>query len=456
MLVVKKTHIYFFVSFLVLLIGCEIGDGDSPDPEDTFVKYYGDNGTQVGIELEFDQASQSMVILGSVIPSGELERNIIVHRVDLAGNEIAMNSYDFRDIDPDANSGGGGDDEPGSILVEDDGFIIVGTSSRDLGGNNPYSVIFILELNTELDSIGSMIIEQAVNDDGEPEGFDLKGMDVVRASDGTLIVTGSSNYEELGDPLRNTANSDDETQIFIAKVDLDQDEVIWRRTRGFSGDDEGIYIDEFAEDNFVIIGTSDKERGSQGRNVILMPINEVASPNDGVAESFLIDGQEDFDDVAAAVFKRPTGYVVTGISSKTGAPNRPFFINFTYTSAEAVTMDQGKEIALTREISPDVFIDQEGNGYGLALGRNGNYFIVGEYLGFGDKNSEVMVTQLDQTGAEVGDSQRNYGLVAGNDIGEDVVVLPNGDVFVLSTVDFGSGTSLLGLMRLNQEGKIAQ
>ncbi len=459
MLVVKKTHIYLFVSLLALTFGCQITDSDSPDPQDTFVKYYGDGGSEVGIDLEYDAmgpsgSNGSMIILSSVVPGGEVDRDVVVRRVDLAGNEIASANFDFRDTAPGAGGNGGGDDEPGAILVEDNGFIVVGTSSRDLGGNSPYSVIFVLELNENLDSVRSKIIEQVtVFEDDSREGFDLRGLDVVRAEDGTLIVTGSSNFEELGDPLRDDIFvTDDETQILIAKVDLAQDTVLWRRTRGFAGDDEGIYIDEFEEDNFVIIGTSDKERGSEGRNVILLPVNELASPNDGVAEGFMIEGQEDFDDVATAVFKRPTGYVVTGTSSKTGATSRPFFVNFTYTSAEAVTMDLGKEITLGTS--------QEGNANGIALGRNGNYVVVGEFVNFVEatvgKNSEILVTQLDQSGLEVADTNRNYGLVAGNDVGEDVIILPGGDIIVLSTVDFGSGNTLLGLMRLNVDGDIAQ
>lgn len=461
MLVVKKTHIYLFVSLLTLTLGCQISDPDSPDPQDTFVKYYGVGGAEVGIDLEFDATSSgavdgSMIILSSVTPNGAVDRDVVIRRVDLAGNEMTSASYDFRDTTPGAGGNGGGDDEPGAILVEDSGFIVVGTSSRDLDGNSPYSVIFLLELDENLDSVRSIIIEQvSVFEDNSQEAFNLRGLDVVRASDNTLIVTGSSNFEEDGDPLRDDIFvGDDETQILIAKVDLAQDTVLWRRTRGFSGDDEGIYIDEFEENNFVIIGTSDKERGSQGRNVILLPINELASPNDGVAEGFMINADEDFDDVAAAVFKRPTGYVVTGTSSKTGAANRPFFVNFTYTSSEAVTMDLGKEIVLNSTTT------QEGNANGIALGRNGNYVVVGEFLNFVDgnvgKNSEILVTQLDQSGSEVADTNRNYGLVAGNDIGEDIIILPGGDIMILSTVDFGSGNTLLGLMRLNQDGDIAQ
>ncbi|MDW3191621.1 MAG: hypothetical protein R8G66_04630 [Cytophagales bacterium] len=463
----KKTHIYLYVSFLILLFGCEISDSDSPDPQDTFVKYYGVDGSQIGVDLVYDPIGpgtigSSLIILGSQVSTvGErIDRDVVVRRVDMGGNEIATQVFDYRDQDPEGN--GGGEDEPGAILVEDEGFVIVGTSSRDLGANNPHSVIFIQELNENLDPIRDLIIEVVDTVDNALEGFNLRGLDVVRTSDGSndLIVTGSSNFEESGDPIADISGiPDNETQIFIARVNMETDSVLWRRTRGFEGDDEGIYIDEFEEDNFVIIGTSDKELSSQGRNVILLPINELASPNDGLASGFMIDGQEDFDDVATAVFKRPSGYVVTGISSKAGADTRPFFINYTYTSAEAVSMEIGKEIDLgitDLENPPVVVPNPEGNGYGIAIGRNGNYVVVGEFLNYPDKNSEILVSQLDQSGNEVGASRRNYGLSAGSDVGEDIVVLPSGDIMILSTVDFGSGNTLISLMRLNQEGDIAQ
>lgn len=470
----KKTYIYLYVSFLILLVSCEISDSDSPDPQDTFVKYYGVDGAQVGIDLEYDpvgpgMVGASLIILGSEISAdGDgVSRDVVIRRVDLGGNEIDSRVIDYRDTTPGAPGNGGGDDEPGSILVEDNGFVLVGTSSRDLGGNSPYSVIFIEELDEDLNSVRSKIIEIVEpNLSGDTTGFDLRGMDVVRATDGTnhLIVTGSSNFEESGDPFQNDPSvTDDETQIFIARVDLAQDSILWRRTRGFAGDDEGIYIDEFARDNFVIIGTSDKERDSQGRNVILLPINELASPNDGLASGFMIEGQMDFDDVATAVFKRPSGYVVTGTSSKTGAVNRPFFINYTYTSAEAVNMDIGKEIELNQtDDIPDDEEDRnpipnpESDAHGIALGRNGNYIVVGEFLNVPNKNSDVLISQLDQSGNEVSSSRRNYGLEAGSDIGGDVLVLPSGDVMVLGTVDLGSGNTLISLMRLNQDGDIAQ
>lgn len=462
----KKTHIYLYVSLLVFLFGCEITDADSADPQDTFVKYYGINGVQVGIDLEYDARTESLIILGSEISAAGdgVSRDVVVRRVDLGGNELASRVLDFTGK-KDNGDDDGGDDVPSSILVEDDGFVIVGTTSRDDENNNPYSVIFIVRLDEELDSISSMELEATVRNDNNnvTEGYDLKGMDIAHATtDGAreYVITGSSNFEELGDPFRGSDNiPEDETQIFLARIDIGTGTTIWRRTRGFRGDDEGIYIDEFARDNFVIIGTSEKVQESQGKNVLLLPVNELASPNDGLARGFPINNDEGFDDVAAAVFKRPAGYVVTGTSSKVGENNRPFFINFTYSSSNAVNMDSGREVVIDfDETTPS---NLSGNGNAIALGRNGNYVLVGEYLGYQltsdqGKNSEILVTQLDQSGNDLQGTQKNYGLVAGNDIGEDLVVLPSGDLIVLSTVDFGSGNTLIGLMRLNRDGDIAQ
>lgn len=456
----KIYQIFLFALLISTVIGCQLDDKDSPEPQDTFVKYYGVDGTQVAVDFLFEEATQNVIILGSVDSSGGVaQRDVTIIRTDFAGNEISTVNLDFSGQDGVLT-----DDIPASLKEDpnrEGGYLLAGTTTRVFDGD-PYSVMFLATLNSDFSIQDSLTIDAFTISGLDTTANDLTGADLIRdSSDGTLIVTGSSTKPEsdAGDEI---AANGDETQIFIAKVDIEQDSVIWRRTRGFEGNDDAIYIDEFdpvgSPGNFVIVGTSEQVAG-EGSNVFLLPINSIASPSDGEVVGFDINGSRTFDDVSHGVFKRPDGYVVTGTSTD-GASTFPFFVNFNFSADEIVSINEAKAITLVNNpIQPNGSL--RGSGLGITLGLNGNYVIVGNYLDFEDiggteKNDEILVTQLDQSGNEVPGMDRNYGLLSGNDIGEDVLILPNGDILILSTVDFGSGSTVIGLLRLNSEGEIMQ
>jgi hypothetical protein len=47
-----------------------------------------------------------------------------------------------------------------------------------------------------------------------------------------------------------------------------------------------------------------------------------------------------------------------------------------------------------------------------------------------------------------------YGIEAGNDRANKAIALPDGTIAVLGTFDFGSGTTLIGLMKVNIDGEL--
>lgn len=449
---------------IVTVLACQLDDKDSPEPQDTFVKYYGVDGTQEAVDFLYEEATQNIVILGSVDSSGgAAQRDVTLIRTDFAGNELNTANLDFS-----GEVGVLADDEPASLKADpmrDGGFLIVGTTAREVG-SDPYTALFVATVNSDFSVDNTMVIESltitrnAVTGENDTTAHDVTGADVVRAADGSLLVTGSSTNPEDGD---NVAANGDDTQIFVAKIVIEQDSVTWRRTRGFVGNDDAVYIDEFDPvsfpGNFVIVGTSEQLAG-EGSNVFLLPINSIASPSDGEVIGFEVNGVRTFDDVSQGVFKRPDGYVVTGTSSD-GTNSFPFFVNFNFASDETVSVNRAKALTLQNNPMQDPGQNLRGTGFGIALGLNGNYVVVGNYLDFEDqsgtsKSDEILVSQIDQSGNEVSGMDRNYGLLSGNDIGEDVLILPNGDILILSTVDFGSGSTVIGLLRLNSNGEIMQ
>ena len=446
---IRFTKKYFILVFIGVLVSCELQDNTSPSPSDTFLKFYGSLGAQRGKSMIYLENTDEIVILGSVDSTGgNAEKDILFIRTDAAGDPLIEVAVDFSD--PNEVTGAGGDDTPGALKVlTENTFLFVGTTTREVAdASSTYQAIMWAVLSDEFEVMSEGLLEAF--DDNSNEFRDLVGNDIILASDGTYMIVGSSTLVEEGDEVfPNVAGE----QIFIAKIDPSDGSEVFRRTRGFAGDDEAIFIDEFEPNNFVIIGTSNKEATSEGRNVILLPVNEIVSPNDGTVFSFPINNATDFDDLAKDVFIRANGYIVTGTSSR-GTTSFPFFVDLQYSSAGAVTVDRAVEVQLpTNEGDPNSG-SLDGEGFGIALGTNGNFVIVGRYPSFGSKNGEILVNQVDQGGTPVPGMQRNYGIESGNDQANDVVALPNGDLLVLSTVDFGSGSTLVGLLKLNSLGNL--
>ena len=458
--------------FLMVLGSCQIDDVNSPSPGDTFIKYYGGDGSQLGRGMIYLENDANFIIYGAQNRAEDgSTANLYILRVDEQGNELDEVSIDFSSAIDSLNINAA-DDTPGSLIYDETlGFIYVGSSTRaDAIDGGTYDVLIWAQINVELDStpVASGEITQLdieVNIDGDTTITalrDVSGLDVVVSGENQILVVGSTTKIQDGDLT--VAADDDETQIYTALIDITDGTVIRERTNGFTGNDVGLYIDQFGEDDFVIVGTTENRVGTEGTNAYFLPINANGVPLEGSSIGFSTNGNVAAPDRSANetvqdVFKRPNGYVITGASVR-GGETHPYFINVSYFGNGNFALDVADTISVVAEAPAGednlTLTSQNLNAAGTAItiADNGNYFVAGSILRYPTKNAEILIMQSDQGGDLISGSVRNFGLASGNDAANEIIALSDGSLLVLTTVDFGSGNFLMGLLKVNQNGDL--
>ena len=99
-------------------------------------------------------------------------------------------------------------------------------------------------------------------------------------------------------------------------------------------------------------------------------------------------------------------------------------------------------------------------GIGITRALNQDFILVGQILNMVDtvqnvsKNHEMMFLRSDQLGTNKSQYASHYGLIAGNDEAAAAITMEDGSIIVAGTADFGSGVSMITLIKMNDEGLI--
>ncbi|MEM9326403.1 MAG: hypothetical protein AAGA85_12125 [Bacteroidota bacterium] len=415
--------------FIIIVIG-SCSDAEDLGPGDTFLKYYGEAGIQGGEEILYLSESGESILYGVQISAEEAQSDLYLLKVDANGNEIASETYDLTDT-ATFGSEARFNDIAGSLRREGSQLYFIGSSQN---ANFSSLTWAIFDLDFGLEQQGWISID----------GVSLAGKDLFADNEELVLVGTADAVLQPGDPL--SSNSADEQQIYLARINpADPDSILVQRTRGFEGRDDVLYVDRFADDNIVIIGTTQRT-SSRGTNILVMALNDIFSPRGNEEISIVIGGEDNYNEEVFDVYKRDDGYVITGSSSR-GPSAFPFFVNISYNASGTITIDQRDTLGVSASTG------NNGVGRGITFGPNGNYFIVGVMPTL-DKGSEIMLLQTDQSGNHLEAFERGYGLTAGNDTGNDIVVTTDGSLLILSTVDLGQGNNLLSLMKVNTKGDL--
>lgn len=108
---------------LLALAGCNTSNNVNPSGEDYFIKFYGATGDQSGISVQ-PTPDGGFIIGGNSITEFGGTSDYLLIKADASGNQEWQQTYDFEET--------GGNDILTDVLVEDNSYVIAGTSS--IGG----------------------------------------------------------------------------------------------------------------------------------------------------------------------------------------------------------------------------------------------------------------------------------------------------------------------------------
>ncbi len=179
------------IIFLLLFtfVGCGTNN-ISPLGEDYFIKFYGAEGYQQGVSVQ-STPDGGFIIGGNSIPVFGGSSDYLLIKTDAFGNQEWLQTYDFE--------GTGGNDLLTDVLVEDNSYVIAGTSAI-----NGVDKMVLLRIDVDGTLLNSSIIFPLANN-----SFKTNGISPLSA--GGYLITGpivAGDPSQTGKSLISVVNSD--------------------------------------------------------------------------------------------------------------------------------------------------------------------------------------------------------------------------------------------------------
>ena len=430
-----KINFTYLIAVTLLVIGCAPKDLDGPNPGDVFVKYYG-----LGSNEAVDMASTStgdIIILAKNTVSDNSDFYLI--KTDESGNQINSRIIDFN----------GENDIPKRLKpVGNDEFLLVGyIQFEDQSGVDQFTGVWG-RINSDLETLST--------DSTGAAGFNfldsLISTDIIQTSDEepTYVILGHSSVASrryAGD-----SRPAGDYQIYLGKHD-DDDSIYWEKSRGFAGAETSLAVFEVSNRNLLVIGSTRAPKdGYAGQNLYVYQANEFGTPAGSALNTGIPGADVDGDEIPYAVKKSSLGYSIVGSTESSGLRGFHLAVSesgqLVNNSISILENDFGlgsRALTFTRTLRNELMV----------LGSIPNFTI-----SQGDANTsitkleEILVMKVFPISCHIEGFDQNYGTTVGNDRANAALTLPDGDILVAATIDFGSGTTMVGLLRLNSNGEL--
>ena len=457
-----KFNLYtaFFACIMItgLLSSCNLFEEEVVLEKQSFVKYYGQNGSYTAKDIEPIYATDNENIITAFVIFGTTNINggddYYFLKVDTIGNILAEITlgYKYRiDSTTEINT----TEIPGQIeILSNRDIVFVGTSRVIIEGQNAtnFPIMTTHTLTEDLMLKDSIEVLTKVH-----QNINIIGNDVIELSDGGLLYVGAI--------IRRG-----EMDFYYAKHEENNiNSIIWKRptssvtrNNGSLDNRDDVMVRAFEDtDGYVLFGYN--FRGSQGETETNVFFQRVSKGNGFPVSSNAvgISNRGDNSEVLNSVIRYQGGYAAVGTSSVTLTSDERFAFFMNFTNSGTIKTKTGTSNGINNVI--DTNIDTTNNNivseaYGITQTKSGNFVVVGKYpnlrLNTILRNDEIMFININQDGESIEGNERNYGIAEGNDTSNDVITLPSGGVVVLTTIDFGASISLISLMKLSESGNL--
>ncbi|MEP1096272.1 MAG: hypothetical protein ABJG78_14245 [Cyclobacteriaceae bacterium] len=449
----------FYIAALSLFISCQIEDDNAPGPEESFIKYLGVIADQEAKDIEPIYADDGVTLDGFVIfgtqkQADSLDSDYYIVRTDALGNIETTATIDpngaVEGLDLDGNDQDDvltGNEIAGQIeVLPGGGFIAIGSTSvtdqaKDL---TDFRFISLVVLDAELNVLREVT---AFNENStRTTPLNLEGNDITVLSDGSLLIVGA--IETL----------DGDTDYYYRKLDGGTDAISFTKTLGLAGaanDDVLVRAFETDKQTIALFGYSERigNAGQIGTNVSYVEVNQNGNPTGGSGNFGIPDTVDAsnvlrvFNDVLTDVVEKPGGYMAVGTAT-IDASSFAFFMDIDF---DGISRRKGR---LLSEFDPTLTT----KAFGVSTTITNDFVVVGQYtnfrFGLEQRGEEAMFQRINQVGEKVEGFESNYGLGDGNDNAADVITLADGKIVVATTIDFGGGIRMIGLIKLNDTGEL--
>ncbi len=454
---------------LFFFFGCTPSVDDEIEPGATYVKYYGRNGLDEGIQI-INSSAGGVTVLGQRTFGGATTNQITLYRMDSVGTLLLDNAYP-ESSDATYNAHKFLEDPSGN-------YVVVGTQVRTNANGDLIRRGFIMKVNADLS------LNNAFGDGGfqfyGQENFDLVGpngatferignhefWDIATITGGYAIA-GSTNNVATDKTVFNEDTDINDAWVLLLDNDgnfLDDpnnpsDSL--SHVFGYPESEVGLGIIITANEQIAVMGTTSRSAFNEndeqlgGQNIFFTLLDF-----EGQTFTTEIFGSENSSNLN--IVDAPVDFIEDGngftILSNNGS-NNAFIYQRTATGKESL---EG-ELNVSTSANGENTAFASSRGSSILRTSRGEYIVTGavqtQLNSVGgtevDRGTDMLIMGLNQDLTVNNNRVFNYGGQE-DDVSNDVIQLANGDLMVLGTVNFENGNTMITLMKTNERGIIRE
>jgi hypothetical protein len=391
--------------FIVYITGCgkeKIG----PEQADGFIKFYGNSFLDTGKDVK--QTTDGGYILVGTTQTMAGDNDILLIKTDRFGNREWETTF-----------GGPGNDEGNGIQVTTDGgYILLGTYSDTLINETD---AYLVKIKPATD--GQIDWDRRILSSGNQSCSSIEVL-----SDG-YVFTGTSDENGTDDILM--------VRTTLAGEILENN-TSWYRAYSYGNEDRGTHIiKDPNQDQFIVVGTSDKSDAGQGQlNVILIVLSGNGS---GIPNITL--GQSGIDRGNSIRHLQGEEFVVCGTLDE--GPNSRMFMTSITVTGENISKSPSGLVTFTEST-------RRSSGEQMWITTGNELAMIGSVL-VSSGNWDIFLVISDASG--VVQAQRTYG-GSGNEFGFALQqTMDEGYIIVGSTGIPEDDNRLIALIKVDNEGE---
>jgi hypothetical protein len=422
-----------FLLFLIAVFGCDTQSSLNVQTSSYFVKYYGGDGNQVGVDL-IANADGTFYLLGTT-DSKDLGKQVYLVKAESNGNLLWEKT--FGDIY---------DDEAKDFIVTSDGNIAFVASTAITDGNHDLYVVTLKNDGTIINSI-----------DYKTTGskYDEIPYSISQTSDGFIVTGSTTNVFKKGGML--TPDDLTDGMQYRYKSNLTPYPASWRQTVGYEGNDVIVGIQPSTDTNnsFYLFGYSNKAvtgSTSSGYKYWISQLGVTGEPsNDALFPGF--DATPAADEILTSAivspFQNGEGFLLSGQSYDQGGVSDLFVVkvrkSLSFTS---------QDYLIKKSLSIDLKVPLLAQKVSAWPSQSSGYLILANDARSGNDN--WYLTKIDN----IGNSQWNLPIIFGGENDDTigaVAELSDGKIAMLGTMEIGGRIpeKKMTLIKVNSAGKFA-
>jgi hypothetical protein len=415
------------------IVSCDTENNLEPVYEDYFVRLFGDEGYQEGVDLVVEESTQTVLLLGTTTePDGS--RRIFLVKADWAGNLLWQRKL------------GGPDDEARDIEPANNGGYIILAQSKDPQSADPTENVKLILITPEGEKTDSVVF-------GSPmlEGVDygIERPNTVTTLEDGYIVTGSLEYTttEADGGLKKVSYM---KLRFTNDLEWDEEFLYYNSQAEFAS---GVRSVRAGSDNIYLLGSDNKlyrTENGVNHNFWLFGFDNNGLPI-GNKDAPLSDDRQGMDEFLSAVCPSfGAGFFLVGTQTDPSGRQDIYVSHVANDNGNLLPSGPGNRVlpsdGITRRINPvSVCRATRGQQGYLILGTEGDVGTRNMWLCKVSVSGEVVYWS-----STFGAADRN------DDRAGAVAELPDGHILVVGTINVGVSNLKMGFFKLNSVGRFAR